>query len=292
MTIRKILESKKPSDIFDLPNWKNQFRAWVSHLHPDKNGGVIDPLANEALEKLLAYKEILEHGVKFSDEYCSEIVFKDNTITFCGQMDKLKISHDNFHLIKDKVDPVNTPFRRYLPEKMELEADHLKVTLQHDPYLIHDLTLEEKHGRWFLNRVLEFSTLLNQMAGYTHAGINPNSVMICPEEHGIQVVSFYHLVPVKTKMRSAIGLHPYKSWYPVDVFTTKQSVPEIDLLMSKNLATYVLGDRSGFANSLRGTVSQELVDYLLSYNDTLLGGYFEYQKILDRSPRIYHKLTL
>jgi hypothetical protein len=175
---------------------------------------------------------------------------------------------------------------------MELETDHLRVYIQHDPHLIHDLKLEEKHGRWFLNRLLEFSTLLNERAGYTHAGLNPNSVMICPEEHGIQVVSFYHLVTSKGKMRSAIGLHPYKSWYPVDVFTTKKSIPEIDLLMSKNLATYILGERSGFANSLRGVLSQELVDYLLSYDNSLLEGYFDYQKLLDRSPRIYHKLTL
>jgi len=272
-----------------MKDWKNQFKSWVQHLHPDKNS---DPLAHDALQVLLKYKDILKNGVEFSDEYCPRIVFKDSVLTFYGQMDKLELSKNNFELIKDRVDPNTTPFRRYLPEKMELEADCLKVYLQHDPHLIHDLTLEEKHGRWFLNRLLEFSTLLNERAGYTHAGLNPNSVFICPEEHGIQVISFYHLVPLGSKMRSAIGLHPYKSWYPVDVFTTKQSVPEIDLLMAKNTATYVLGERSGFANSLRGTVSQELVDFLLSYDNTLLEGYFEYQRILDRSPRIYHKLTL
>jgi len=175
---------------------------------------------------------------------------------------------------------------------MELQADCLKVHLQHDPYLIQGLTLEEKHGRWFLNRLLEFSTLLNEKSGHTHAGLNPNSVMICPEEHGIQVISFYHLVPVNSAMKSAIGIHPYKTWYPIDVFSTKRSIPEIDLLMAKHLATYVLGDKSGFANTLRGNISPELVDFLLSYDNTLLEGYFTYQKILDRSPRIFHKLTI
>lgn len=289
MNIRKILQSKKPSDIFDLTNWKTQFRDWSQHLHPDKNP---DPMAHEAFQVLLKYRGILENGVEFSDEVCPKIVFKDKVLTFYGPMDMLKISYDNFMKIKDTVDSVKTPFRRYLPDRMELEKDCLKVYLQHDPHLIQGLTLEEKHGRWFLNRLLEYSTLLNEKSGHTHAGLTPNSVLICPEEHGIQVVSFYHLVPVNTKMVSAVGIHPYKTWYPTDIFTTKISVPEIDLLMSKHLATYIMGDKSGFANTLRGILSGELVDYLLSYDDTLLDGYFKYQQILDKSPRIYHKLTL
>lgn len=289
MNIRKILASKKPGDIFDLKDWKTQFRDWSKHLHPDKNS---DPLAHKALAVLLAYKKIIEDGVEFSDEFCPKIIFKDKVITFYGPMDKLKLSYDNFLKIKDTVDSVKTPFRRYLPERMELEMDCLKVHLQHDPHLIHDIILEEKHGRWFLNRLLEYSTLLNENSGHTHAGLTPNSVLICPEEHGIQVVSFYHLVPVNSKMISAVGVHPYKTWYPTDIFTTKVSVPEIDLLMSKHLATYTMGDKSGFANTLRGILSGELVDFLLSYDDTLLDGYFSYQQLLDRSPRIYHKLTL
>tara|TARA_R110000868_G_scaffold320909_3_gene581914 strand:+ start:131 stop:1000 length:870 start_codon:yes stop_codon:yes gene_type:complete len=289
MTIRKILDSKKPSDIFDPLNWKTQFQSWVKHVHPDKNP---DHLAKEAFEVLMRYKEILEKGHEFSDEFCPKILFKDKILTFYGPMDKLKLSHDNFLKIKDTVDPNETPFRRYLPEKMELEADCLKVYLQHDPYLIQGLTLEEKHGRWFLNRLIEFSTLLNEKGGFTHCGLNPNSVFICPEEHGIQVVSFYHLVPKNAPMKSAIGVHPYKSWYPTEIFATKISVPEIDLLMSKHLATYTLGDNTGFVNTIRGKVSVELLDFLLSYDSSLLEGYFTYQKILDRSPRVYHKLTI
>lgn len=288
MTIRKILESKKPSDVFDLKTWKTQFREWSKHLHPDKNK---DPQAHSALSILLEYKKILEKGVEFSDEFC-KILYKDNVVTFHGPMDKLKLSYDNFQLIKDSVDQVKTPFRRFLPEKMEIESDCLKVHLQHDPHLIHGLVLEEKHGRWFLNRLLEFSTLLNEKGGYTHAGLNPNSVLICPEEHGIQVISFYHLVPKNAKMRTAIGIHPYKLWYPSEIFTTKTSIPEIDLLMSKRLASYILGDLSGFSDNLRKILSPELTQYLISYDDTILEGYLTYQKLLDKTPRVYHKLIL
>lgn len=289
MTIRKIIESKKPSDIFDLSNWKKQFQAWVLHVHPDKNS---DPLAKEAYKVLIKYRDLLENGIEFSDEVCSKIIFKDNTLTFYGPMDKLKLSYDNFNRIKGTVDNITTPFERYIPEKMELAADHLVVYLQHDPHLIHDLKLEEKHTRWFLNRLLEFSSLLSDKSGYTHAGLNPNSVLICPKEHGIQIVSFYHLVPVNGKMKSAIGIHPYKNWYPAEIFSTKMSVPEIDLLMSKRLATYISGERSGFANPLRGSFSDDLVNYLLTYDNTLLEGYFSYQDLLNKSPRIFHELNL
>lgn len=289
MTIRKILESKKPSDIFDLSKWKDQFRAWTIYLHPDKN---TEPLAADALAVLLKYKKILENGIEFSDEICPKIIFKDNTLTFYGPMDKLKISYNNFNSIKGTVDNIATPFERYIPEKMELGADHLVVYLQHDPHLIHNVTLEEKHTRWFLNRLLEFSSLLNDKSGYTHAGLNPNSVLICPKEHGIQIVSFYHLIPVNSKMKSGVGIHPYMSWYPAEIFSTKMSIPEIDLMMSKRLATYISGERSGFATSLRGSFSDDLVNYLLTYDNTLLEGYFSYQDLLNKSPRIFHELNL
>lgn len=289
MTIRKILDSKKPSDIFDMSNWKTQFREWSKHCHPDHN---LDPLARSAFERLVQYRDILEKGFEFSDEVCPRIVFKDKTLTFYGPIDKLKLSYDNFNKIKGSVDPIETPFDRFLPDKMELGADCLKVYLQHDPHLIQGLTLEEKHARWFLNRLLEFSSLLNGRSGFTHAGLNPNSVLICPEEHGIQVVSFYHLTPVNAKMVSAIGIHPYRMWYPNEIFTTKKSMPEIDLLMSKHLAVYVLGERSGIGNSLRGSISGGLMDYLLTFDDSLIEGYFKYQDLLNKEPRIYHKLTL
>ena len=60
MNIRKILDSTKPSDIFDLSNWKVQYQSWIKAVHPDHNTSVG---AREAFEKLMQYKEILENGL-------------------------------------------------------------------------------------------------------------------------------------------------------------------------------------------------------------------------------------
>lgn len=288
MTIRKILESTKPSEIFNLINWKEDFRKWSLHLHPDHNK---DPLAHEALQKLLEYKKILEEGITFSDEICDKITFKDGIVTFFGPEDKLKLSYENYLKIMNCCPGIPT-FERYLPSKMELNGGELKVYLQHQSHLIHDLTLEEKHVRWFLNRMLEFTSILNIHGQWTHCGINPNSVMICPEEHGIQIISFYHSIPVYSLMKSAIGIHPYKSWYPAEIWITKESIPEIDLLMVKRTALTVLGDKSGFGYSMRGNISDDFHEYLLQHDEDIHKGYTDYQKLLDKSPREFHHLKI
>lgn len=288
MTIRKILESTKPSDIFDPVNWKEEFRKWSLHLHPDHN---TDPDAHKAFQKLIDYKKILEEGITFSDEICDKITFKDDIVTFFGPEDKLKLSYNNFQKIKSCCPGIPT-FERYLPSKMELNGGELKVYLQHQSHLIHDLTLEEKHVRWFLNRMLEFTSILNIHGQLTHCGINPSSVMICPEEHGIQIISFYHSIPVYSPMKSAIGIHPYKSWYPSEIWITKESIPEIDLLMVKRTALTVLGDKTGFGYSMRGKISNDFHEYLLQHDEDIHKGYTDYQKLLDKSPREFHILSL
>lgn len=289
MNIPTILAASKPSDIFDLSNWKTQFRDWAKHLHPDRNP---DPQAKPALEILLKFRDILETGIVFSDEICPKITFKDNVLTFTGDPDKLKLSYDNFQRALNCCATIPT-FQRYLPERMELSPDlTLKVYLRHQSNLIQDLVLEEKHVKWFLNRLLEFTSMLNIYGGFTHCGINPNSVLICPEEHGIQVISFYHQISVNDKMKSAIGNHPYKGWYPDEIWTTKKSCPEIDLFMCKNTAVTLLGDKTGFGHSLRGKISNDLLEFLLQHDDTIHTGYMNYQTFLDKSPRVFHKLTL
>ena len=298
MTIRKILESKKPSDIFDPVNWKEEYKKWVLHLHPDKNP---DPDAHLAFQRLVEYKAIMEDGITFSDEICDKITFKqelnpdgslkEGIVTFFGPEDKLKLSYENYLKVYDSVPGIPT-FRRYLPSEMELNGGELKVYLQHKSHLIHDLTLEEKHVRWFLNRMLEFTSILNIHGQLTHCGINPNSVLICPEEHGIQVISFYHTIPVYSPMKSAIGIHPYKSWYPAEIWITKESIPEIDLLMVKRTALTVLGDKTGFGYSMRGKISNDFHEYLLQHDEDIHKGFTDYQKLLDKSPREFHKLEL
>jgi len=287
MNIRKILDSTKPSDIFDLSNWKVQYQSWIKAVHPDHNTSVG---AREAFEKLMQYKEILENGISFKDELC-DITLKDNILTFKGPKDKLELSKQNYEIILNSVKVVDT-FPRYLPEKMYFDGDDLKVVLSRRSVLIQDLALEEKHCRWVLNRLLEFSSLMNVHGGWTHCGINPNSVLITPEDHGIQVVSFYHSVKVNDPMRSAIGLLPLKNWYPAEIFTNKRSISTVDSEMSKRLCCYLLGDKSGTGANLRGSTTNYIHDFLMEQGSVVQNDYIKYQELLNQEPRTFHILNL
>lgn len=288
MTIQTIISSTKLSDIFpNQSDWKRSFNEYVMLCHPDKNNS---NEAKTAYQILMSYKDILENGIKFSDEI-SEITFKDNTLTFVGDRVKLKLSYDNYNSI---LNSPNVPdhFHRYLPERMELGDGQLKVYLRERAILLHDLTLEEKHVKWALNRLLEFSSISNLIANWCHIGLNPNSVMICPESHGIQIVSFYHSRPINSKLTSAIGIHPYKSWYPSDMFAHKTASFDIDLLMSKRTAMYLLGDRTGFGTTLRGKISDDFLSFLMSVENDIRDGYLQYQEFLNKSPREFHILNI
>lgn len=287
MNIRKIIQSSKPEDIFDLSNWKDQYQSWIKAVHPDKNP---DPKAREAFEKLIQYKEVLENGFPFEDELC-KITLKDRILTFSGPKDKLELSRQNYETILNSVKGIDT-FPRYLPEKMYFDGDYLKVVLSRRSVLIQDLTLEEKHCRWVLNRLLEFSSLINVHGGWTHCGINPNSVLITPEDHGIQVVSFYHSVQVYDPMRSAIGLLPFRNWYPPEIFTNKRSNSTVDSEMSKRLCCYLLGDKSGTGANLRGSTTNYIHDFLMEQGSVVQNDYIKYQELLNQEPRTFHILNL
>ena len=286
MNIRKIIESSNPEDIFDLSIWKDQYQSWIKAVHPDKNA---DPKAREAFERLIQYKEILENGKSYQDELC-RITQKGNILTFTGPLDKLKLSLNKYQKILS-IPTLPEHFPLYFPEKMEIVDDQLIVHLRKQSHFISELTLDEKHVKWAYNRMLEFSLMLND-AGFTHCGINPNSVMICPEDHGIQVVSFYHLVPNNSPLKSVIGLHPFKNWYPSEIFTTKMSNPLLDQLLSKSTAIYLLGDKSGVGTKLRGSVDPGLLDHLLSLHPNIQEAYIKYKSYLDLSPRTFHQLKL
>lgn len=287
MNIRKILDSTKPEDIFDLSIWKDQFQIWIKAVHPDHNSGLG---AREAFEKLMEYKGILENGVPFKDELCN-ITMKGRILTFTGPINELRISKENFESILSK--PVLPEhFLLYLPEKMEFDDDKLLVYLREDSHFISELTLEEKHVKWAFNRMLEFSAMLNLKAGFTHCGINPNSVMICPKTHGIQVVSFYHLVSTNSPLKSVIGLHPFKGWYPDEIWMTKHATSLIDQLLCKRTGIWLLGDKSGVGTKLRGSTDVGLLDNLLTQHSTIQAAYIKYKEYIDLQPRIFHELKL
>ena len=284
--IDKILISSTALDIFTPSNWLDEYRTFTHLIHPDKCS---NPKSADAFAKLSKFKDEMEYGIEFTDEVCS-IRFKDNVCTFTGPKEYLELSYNNYHsILKSVTDPPHFP--RYLPKSMEWNGDQLKVHLQERSILIQDLVLEEKHVKWILNRLLEFSSISNVIGGWSHVGLNPKSVLVCPEGHGIQIISFYHSRPINTKLNSIIGVHPYKSWYPTAIFASKMSTLDIDLVMCKRIAMTLLGDKSGVGTSLRGKIDDGLLSFLLT-KETIQEGYVKYQEYLDKFPRIFHALNL
>ena len=284
--IDKILNSDK--NILPVNDYKDQYRQWSLLIHPDHCD---DIRASSAFEKLTKYRDELEIGYKFSDELC-DIVMKGNVLTFTGPKDDLQRSHDNFVEISTVMKDHPT-FKYYVPKLMKFVGDDLIVDLwdkvddkDHRGIRL-DFTIEENHVRWILNRSLEFSSLLNLIGGWSHLGINSNSMLICPETHGIQIVSFYHSVKIGHPLRSLNGM--IKSRYPIHIFDTKISDDRIDIELCKRFACELLGDPFGLGTKLKGSINPEFNTFLLSSN-SIREGYLKYQDFLNKSPRTFHKL--
>lgn len=273
-------------------DYKDKYREWSMIIHPDK---CTDVNAQVAFDRLTKFRDELEFGMEFTDEI-STITMKGNLLTFVGDMQKLSQSYENYLKISDRLKSHST-FKFYLPESMTLFPDRLEVTLrdnvdgyfQHSVYL-GSMGLAEKHTKWFLNRMLEFSSLLNITGGYTHCGIGPSSVLICPETHGIQVISFYHSVPANSPLKSLNGT--VKNWYPASVFSTKKANESIDLELCKRFACTLMGDPSGLGTKLKGSIDDSFATFLLTAHPDIRTGYMAYQEFIDKSPRTFHTLDL
>lgn len=273
-------------------DYKSTFREWSKIIHPDK---CKLPDAVAAFDRLTTFRNEIENGIVFSDEI-STITMKGNVLTFVGDRSKLQQSYDNYQIIS-KISGVPDSFKFYLPESMTLHPDRLEVVLRsnvngtaHHSVRLTDIVLEEKHVKWILNRCLEFTSLLNCVGDMVHCGVGPNSTLICPETHGVQIISFYHTVQSGYKLRSLNG--QMKRWYPAFVFDTKRADSSIDLELCKRFACSLLGDASGVGTKLKGSIDPDFSTFLLTSHVDIRDGYIKYVDFLNKSPRLFHKLDL
>ena len=111
--------------------------------------------------------------------------------------------------------------------------------------------------------MFEFILWLRQV-GYAHMGLNPTTVFVVPETHGIIVISFYHMATLGKKAETISA--KYKMWYPTSLFTEKIATPDIDLELSKKIALYLLGDKSAAGTKLKmdKEVNQVVLAFLLT----------------------------
>ena len=264
---------------------KQAYRQAIRQLHPDLCE-VTEAVA--ALIKLNRLKEAFDKRHLLEDD-AGTFQFTDEAIFFHGKQDLLQTSYDNYCVLKNFRDEASVHFHHYLPASMGISTE-LKASLAYQAVPICSLTLPQKHVNWILSRTLEVCAWLAQVE-YVHAGINPESIFVVPERHGILISSFYHLTPRKKRLKTISAR--YKHWYPDEVFANKRAKSLIDLELCKRTAAYLLGDKSGMGVNLRKTHNKAFIDFLLDRHTNAYDCFAAYRKMLKKNFEIkYHPLVL
>lgn len=259
---------------------KEEYNTLVKKFHPDIS---TDKKASEIMQKLNEFKKIYDEGYKFKDE-SGDVVVKDLTIEFNGN--STGKSYSNYTLLKSKDDKDH--FHKYMPKVVNnsLYSSEYRIV----PLL--GLKLPHEHVNWILSRLLEYCSWLEEI-GYVHCGINPKSVFIVPETHGIIISSYYHLTPLNRKVETING--EYINWYPSSLFKDKIAKSSIDIRLCKSLIIYLLGDKSGAGTKLKREkkVNQNMLSFLLENDTQVFTTYKKYRKLLKSNfPSKFHKLNI
>lgn len=287
--IEKILKSDSVVDVFyDVNDYKAVYKNFIKLIHPDI---CKLPRAAEASEKLNKFKHELETGKVHNDD-AGVVTYKLKTVTISGNKDLLKKSLDNYKYLMSLTDTASKNFQKYIPASGRLISEtELEFTLSHRAVPLSSLgILEQKHVNWILSRMFEFTAWINQTK-HSHAGINPESVYIMPENHGMACISFYHMTKLGSPLKTVSA--QYKNFYPAQVFVNKKSESNIDVELSKRTAVFLLGDKSGSGVLLRKTHNNEIIDFLQKQCYETDKNFIEYRELLKKHfTTEFHKLNV
>ncbi|MFA7284838.1 MAG: hypothetical protein WC004_03365 [Candidatus Absconditabacterales bacterium] len=284
--IDKILKANKLGDVIELKDWKKKYQSILMHIHPDKCKHI---KAGEALSKLVELKDQYEIGTNYYDDI-GEYTTNGHQAIFSGDQKKLLKSKCLFDTISKLQDPASKHFRKCLPKTMVMDDGKLKIEFEQRSIPLSGLQLPQEHVNWVLSRILEFTAWFHQI-GYAHCGLNPESIFIVPETHGIIVTSFYHTVKLDGKLESGSG--KYAHWYTPSAFASKIAIPTIDLECAKKTAIYLLGDPSGSGVKLRKTHHTAFLDFVIAQHHDAYQCFDEYRKLIDKHfEKKFHSLTL
>lgn len=288
--IQKVLNSKSVIDVFyDVNDWKTNYKNYIRLIHPDVCNL---PNSQEATEKLNKFKDELDTGKKHNDD-AGVVTYCLKTVEIVGDAILIKKSFDNYNYLMSLNDDAAKNFKKYLPASAKLISENeLEFTLHFRAVPLSSLgVVEQKHANWMLSRMFEFSAWINQI-GYCHAGINPESIYIMPENHGMCCISFYHMGKIDTALKTISA--QYKNFYPPQVFSNKRYESNIDIELSKRTGIYLLGDKSGSGTILRKTHENEIIDFLQKQNNDTVENHKEYRKLLGKyfDMKQFHKLSV
>lgn len=272
--IEKIMHAQSLLALFPIGNVKKLYREAVKQLHPDL---CTMPMAEDALVRLNELRLKHEKGIIITDD-AGSIWTQKKIAIFRGDLDLINTSYQHYQSLKQLKSEAAQHFHLYLPQSMEM-TDILKAEFPFRAIPLHSLELPQEHVNWVLSRLLELVAWLAQ-EGFVHGGINPRSIFILPETHGIAIASFYHMKRIGDRLTSISAA--YQNWYPKQVFSEKRATPLIDLECCKRIAAYLLGDKSGLGVKLKKTHLGAYINFLLDRHDNAFACYDEYRHLLAR----------
>lgn len=278
--IERVLKSIKPSDVFG-DDWKKDYLRYSKLIHPDTCN---HPKASDAMAVINDYKDLIVNGRLYADDCGAFKLFEDRIeyeITDANRV-LLRKSFENFKKLVALKDPASKHFRKYLQDSMVWTSTKLTIKLTHRTVLLTHNKIEQVHVNWIFSRMFEFVLWLRQI-GFSHMGLNPTSIGVIPETHGIVILSFYHLTPLYKKASTISA--KYKMWYPSTLFTKKKAEHDVDLELCKKIAIYLLGDRSAAGTKLKREkdVNQDVLTFLITKHDNTTEDYELYREILRKN---------
>lgn len=259
--IDRINKAKYPSDLFTINNIDDEYKEIAKVIHPDLCKHPNAPTAAARLTELVQEHQNKE-GVDEAGKYKLVKGLKILRPEFEKYKNFLIRSARNKTLLTGKMKADEYTIPKYGVKDGEFISEfNTRVTS------FAGRTLPEEHVRWMLSRMLEFSAYCLD-AGFIHAGINPDSALFKPDVHGLQISSFYHLTAVGINLQTIPG--KYAHWYPPYLKKEKIARPNLDSILAKKTAMYLLGDPSGSGTKLKRTVDKHLADFLLmDHNDSI-----------------------
>ena len=270
--IQMILKAARPEEIAVAADWPSEYKRIMRIIHPDTCSL---SMASAAATRLNELKQVVEKGVAYSDE--SGVFYSDGyKAVYEGDAALLKKSFDNYRRLRASA---GAHLLKYLPRDLQWERGRLTVHFAHRAVPLSGQQLPQAHVNWVLSRLLELAALVGE-AGYVHGGLNPESVFVVPETHGIQVATFYHLAPAGTRVSTLSGR--YKNWYPPVLFEDKLARPATDLELSKKIAMALLGDPSGSGVKLKKRGHAAFLDFVIRQDEEPYIAYRQYRELLSR----------
>ena len=280
---------EKISKATNFGELKADYKNLMKLMHPDL---CKTPGAEDAASRLGELKMEWTKGIKYEDE--SGVFYsKGLESVYEGDPVLLKKSLANYKKLMSLNTDRDKIFHKYLPESMEMRGDKLHVTFRKRAVPLAALKkLEQIHVNWLVSRILEVATWLNT-AGISHNGLNLESVYVTPEDHGIQIGSFYMVSRLDEKLKGVSGR--YKTWYPPSIFKHKTTASSIDVTLIKKIGICLLGDKSGVGTKLRrdSDVNQEMLTFFIEHSQDPKSAYLTYRRLLSKLfTRKFHELKI